>query len=255
MKSYNTHDELTNTLMKQFPSDKIRWRIGRAGNKNGKIWATLLAYVDARDVRSRLDEAFGRMHWGVEYDSLPNGTILATVWGEADINGTVVRKQATDGAGETQVEKEKGGISDAFKRAANASFGIYEHLYELGACFATVKDNGKHKGQYKDGSKTVYFKYDPPNIGSSTPQQKKAKPTPSPQSKPKTAVAPPQDLGVTIDDVIAVIPEEDLAGKYRANGFLKDDQGIKELDDERMLDLLTKFKKNPQAIISWAKGA
>ena len=165
MKEYNSEEELTSILSAPYTSDKVRWRVGRAGESNGKIWAMLLAYVDARDFRARMDEAFGRMNWSVTYDTLSNGTIIATTQASCKINGDIVTKTAQDGAGDTQVEREKGGLSDAFKRSANAGFGIYESLYEIKDSFANIHDKGKFKGQFKgrDG-KTKYFKYDPPAI-------------------------------------------------------------------------------------------
>src|ERR1700722_6080658 len=55
-------------LKKPFPEDEIEWRIGSAGKKgNGQIWATCLAYVQARAIMNRLDEVCGAENWRVSY--------------------------------------------------------------------------------------------------------------------------------------------------------------------------------------------
>lgn len=228
MKSYKNEDQLMAILMAPYANDKVRWRVGRAGCKGQKVWAMLLAYVDARDVRHRLDEAFGRMHWGVDYSELPNKTIIATIWGETNINNQIVRKSASDGAGGTQVEKEKGGISDAFKRAANAAFGVYEYLYEIKDAFANVSDRGKLKGQYKDGNTTKYFKYDPPNISGKA----QAKQAPAPKAAPIDVLMELEKLGLDRVKCQNVIKEKKYTPEFLSEGWTSNK------------DSLVKFFKN-----------
>ena len=53
------------------------------------------------------------------------------------INGVWITK--TDGAGDTNIEGEKGGLSDAFKRAA-VKFGVGRYLYYMPNAVNTFDD-------------------------------------------------------------------------------------------------------------------
>ena len=54
----------------------------------------------------------------------------------------------SDAAGETNVEGEKGGVSDAFKRAA-VKFGVGRDLYRLDTQWMPIDDWGKFKERPK----------------------------------------------------------------------------------------------------------
>ena len=135
---------------------QLRWRIGRKSKDKKK--ATALAYVSARDVMERLDAVCGVAGWKDEYITEPPRTIrksktawnteIVDTWNE-QICGRVICKLSIldpitkewvtkcDGAGETVVEGEKGGISDAFKRAA-VKFGVNRECYNLGTQWCTI---------------------------------------------------------------------------------------------------------------------
>jgi len=104
-------------LAKPFPPDKIKWRKGGNG---------YLAYIDARHLMNRLDEVVGPENWEDSYEETPKGRVLCKL--SLCIDGQWISK--SDGAGDTAFEGEKGGISDAFKRAG-VKWGIGRYLYEL----------------------------------------------------------------------------------------------------------------------------
>ena len=106
-------------LKAPFPADQISWRPGKVCKDNKKGLA--LAYIDARDVMDRLDEVVGE--WQDSYEEIA-GRLVCKI----TINGIT----RTDGAGDTAIEGEKGGLSDAFKRAA-VKWGIGRYLYRLPA--------------------------------------------------------------------------------------------------------------------------
>ena len=110
-----TIKELERQLKRPFPVSKIKWRKG-GGNKE-------LAYIDARDVMDRLDAIFGIAGWQVAYDFVGNRMICNIA---CKINEDWVSK--SDGADDTQIESEKGGISSALKRAG-VLWGIGRYLY------------------------------------------------------------------------------------------------------------------------------
>jgi hypothetical protein len=107
-------------LSKPFPASKISWRVGATNADKSKGIA--LAYIDARDAMERLDEVVGIDGWQCRYPFAGCCELGLRV------NGEWIWK--SNGAGETQVEAEKGQFSDAFKRAG-VMFGIGRYLYDL----------------------------------------------------------------------------------------------------------------------------
>ncbi|AZO96174.1 Rad52/Rad22 family DNA repair protein [Halocella sp. SP3-1] len=132
-------------LKEPLPIDEISWRVQSCGiNSSGKPWAMVLAYKDARADMNRLDEVCGPGNWQRKHSFGNNGEILCSVG--IKIGDEWVWK--TDGAAQTNVEGEKGGLSDAFKRAC-VSWGIGRYLYNLTENFAECSMD-KNK-RYQDG--------------------------------------------------------------------------------------------------------
>ncbi len=125
-------------LAAEFPRADIHWR-AQTLTKNGDK-ALALAYLDARDVMDRLDDVCGPAGWQSRYTETAKGRVLCEIG--IRIGDEWVWK--SDGAGDTAVEGEKGGISDAFKRAA-VHWGIGRYLYRLEQvwCPCEVGNNGK----------------------------------------------------------------------------------------------------------------
>ena len=111
-------NKLLAQLSKPFASNMIHWRVGST-TKDGKR-GMALAYLDARDVMDRLDNVCGT-NWSDSYVEVA-GRVVCSI----NIDGVI----RTDGPGDTQVEAEKGGLSDAFKRAA-VKWGVGRYLYRL----------------------------------------------------------------------------------------------------------------------------
>ena len=120
-----------------FPVESLSWRVGNKSNwdkvnkkpkdPNKPVKAQMLVYIDSRDVQDRLDEVceICDILWENDFKEVGgrmvcNLTILEPVSG--------YRITRTDGAGDTDFEAEKGGLSDAFKRAA-VMFGVGRYLY------------------------------------------------------------------------------------------------------------------------------
>lgn len=111
-------------LAAEFPREAVSWRaqsLTRAGDK-----AMALAYIDARDVMDRLDAVCGPGCWSDSYIETPKGRVICSLAIKTD-EGWISK---SDGAGDTAVEGDKGGISDAFKRAA-VKWGIGRYLYAM----------------------------------------------------------------------------------------------------------------------------
>lgn len=122
-------------LKEPFDPKVIHWRVG--ATSKDKSTGIALAYLDARDVMKRLDDVLGIDGWQDEYEEFKNMTICKL---SLKINNEWIVK--CDGAGETDVEAEKGMISDAFKRAA-VKFGVGRYLYYLPTEWVPLKPAGR----------------------------------------------------------------------------------------------------------------
>lgn len=122
-------------LAAPFPPERISWRVGSTTQDKARGMA--LAYIDARDVQDRLDEVCGT-GWQVRTPWCVNGRIACEIG--IKIGDEWVWRG--DGAGETDVEADKGAFSDAFKRAA-VRWGIGRYLYDLDSPWVALKPAGK----------------------------------------------------------------------------------------------------------------
>jgi hypothetical protein len=122
-------------LQAPFPAQEIEWRVGSttADKKSGLA----LAYLTARHVMDRLDDVCGPARWQDRYEFHGARTVcyLSILIGDEWVT-------KADGAGDSDVEAEKGAISDALKRAA-VKWGIGRYLYLLGNTWVTIEPVGK----------------------------------------------------------------------------------------------------------------
>lgn len=122
-------------LAAPFPPEAISWRVGSTNKEKTKAMA--LAYIDARDVMERLDSVVGPANWQNKY-SHANGKTVCDL--AVRVDGEWVWK--ADGAGDTDVEAEKGAFSDALKRAA-VRFGVGRYLYGLKSPWVEIREQGR----------------------------------------------------------------------------------------------------------------
>lgn len=127
--------DLFDRLKAPFPPERISWRIGSTtANKERGL---ALAYIDARDVMERLDEVCGPGGWQCRYPHAGAKTVC-----EIGIRSGDEWIWKADGAGDTDVEAEKGALSDAFKRSA-VRWGIGRYLYDVGSPWVAIEPAGK----------------------------------------------------------------------------------------------------------------
>lgn len=144
-------------LKKHFSDTELEWKPQSVGIKNGKPWAMILCYVQARAIQNRLDEVFGPMNWKDEYRFEQNGVICRLSVYCSERKEWIAKE---NGSPETDIESFKGGISGAFKRVASSGFGIGRYLYELDTTFADclmTKKKGYKQAKTKDGQ-YLYWK-------------------------------------------------------------------------------------------------
>ena len=130
-------------LKKEIP---FKWRV-----QSTKDWgADCVAYIDARDVQNLLDEVCGQQGWSIMYTEHKNNLfcrIGITIMGEK------VWKE--DCGTESNVEKQKGEASDAFKRAA-VMWGVGRFLYDMPIIRLDVVKNSKGKNVAAFNGKPLY---------------------------------------------------------------------------------------------------
>lgn len=125
-------------LKKPFLPDLISWRVGSTTKDKSKGMA--LAYIDARVVMQRLDDVCGPANWQCDYPHAAQKTVCRI---GIKIGDEWIWK--ANGAGDSDIEAEKGALSDAFKRAA-VLWGIGQYLYDLETPWVTLDTK-------KDGDK------------------------------------------------------------------------------------------------------
>lgn len=154
-----------NRLRDPFPYADVEWRIGQAGEKNGKIWAKCLAYITGRAIMDRLDDVCGPGEWQVRY-TVEDGHVGAGigirvgdewVW-KWDGTGTM---PSTGGLSEA--DAGKGDFSNALKRAGVA-WGIGRYLYRLEEGWAAVHEDGRNFARLPKDKGSKPFKWDPPGL-------------------------------------------------------------------------------------------
>ena len=130
-------------LSAPFDPEDISWRVGSTTKDKTKGMA--LAFVDARTVMERLDAVCGPAGWQNRYSHANGKTVcdIGILCGDAWI-------WKADGAGDSDIEAEKGALSDAFKRSA-VRWGIGRYLYDLESPWVQLDEWKRiQKGEYKN---------------------------------------------------------------------------------------------------------
>lgn len=123
---------MNNTLTAPILPNEIEWRV-QSQTSTGKL--IVVPYINNRCVMHRFDAAFGPENWTSEFREIANGFICRLT---VTINDRTIYRE--DGASKTNIEPEKGGISDAMKRTA-VQFGLGRCLYDYPRVF--IETDGK----------------------------------------------------------------------------------------------------------------
>ena len=199
-----------------FPPEDIEWRVQSSGEKDGKPWALVLAYITNRAIMDRFDEVCGPENWKNEFIAAPNGGTLCGL--SIKINGEWVTKW--DGAENTDIEAVKGGLSGAMKRAA-VHWGPGRYLYNLPTGWAVVSNSGSHRDKTKQGT---WFKWNPPPlpawaVPSGTKQQKppeKHQDAPQAPEEDVPDFSPPEQVEPT-ETTISSLQVKAMIGTMKSN--------------------------------------
>lgn len=131
-----TDKGLLEKLKDPFDPRFVKWRVG--ATTKDKTKGIALAYIDSREVMKRLDEVCGVAGWQSRYSHVDKHGVACDIG--IKINDEWVWK--ANGAGETDVEAEKGAMTDAFKRAA-VLWGVGRYLYYIPNQWVALKPQGK----------------------------------------------------------------------------------------------------------------
>jgi hypothetical protein len=136
----NDAQEIFDALCAPFAPEEIFWRVGPTNERTkgeGILRGQPLCYIDARSVMDRLDAVCGPQGWQDSYTPGMGTSIVCNIGIRLD--GEWIWKG--DGAGATDMEADKGALSDAFKRAG-VRWGIGRYLYEIKAPWLPLEKRG-----------------------------------------------------------------------------------------------------------------
>ena len=131
---------------------QIEFKVSQIKKTDSAVWASILAYKDARVDMQVLDQAVGQLNWSVEYQRDSKGVLQCTVSIWDDEKQQWISK--TSNGTESDFESEKGEYSDAFKRAC-FMWGIGRQLYDFPQILIQLSegdyydDKGKVRASFK----------------------------------------------------------------------------------------------------------
>lgn len=186
-------NEQAQKLEYPFTPDEIEWRVLRT-NKD-KTKGQVAAYVDSRAIQNRLDAVLGRENWQNNFVTVqgPNNDTTSHICQLSIYYED--RKEwisKSDGASSTDIEPIKGGLSNAFKRAASM-WGLGRYLYGLKNIWAFLdeyKAIDKNEFPKLDDIYVKYVKQYLAEQSKKTGQKEQQQPTTTPQVKKDTPPAP-----------------------------------------------------------------
>ena len=227
--------ETLEILSKPFDPKEVEVKI-QAVNKD-RTRAQVVAYVDARTVLDRLDEAVGPTGWSDAYDVLSDktdgdGRRLVEV--RCALTVCDVSKEDV-GEGDSL----KAAFSDALKRAA-VKFGIGRYLYRLPKVWADLDERGNIKDP--DAVKRLL-------LGGEAPSQEERGTRP----QPKDDNSPPRPGGITEAQIryihklwAEIAAEGDDIHEYASAILGRDVQSLKELTRQEASKLIEAIKEEPR---------
>lgn len=231
---------------KPFSAEDVSWKL-QLTNKE-KTSGLAVAYLDARAIADRLDAVVGQNRWKDEYKPWHNYVTkkgqkfaqLCTIYiYDEDLQEWIGK---TDGAEDSDIEPIKGGLSDAFKRAA-VRWNIGRYLYKMEPVWVDIEPRGDSfvikKNEFKKlnevYTKAVAAMFGNPSAASGSqmpkPQEKKpAEPKPQSQRKAENGAQTPvyeiQDVQVQTDASgdKSALALSDGKQRYRMYMYGKDDR-------------------------------
>jgi hypothetical protein len=200
-------------LRAPFAPDRVSWRVGSTTQDKSKGLA--FAYIDARDVMDRLDDVCGPGGWQNNYPHANGKTVCAI---GIKVGDEWIWK--ANGAGDSDVEAEKGALSDALKRAA-VQWGIGRYLYDVTPPWVEIEPMGKSfkikEHEYRRLRRLLTGEAPPPEPKAPVPEDPAAKPVFIPRPKDGWSPAAANVFGKQFLDVARKLPKPARQEHYRMN--------------------------------------
>jgi hypothetical protein len=139
-------------LKQPLDASQIDFKIAQVTKTKDNVWASILAYKDARVDMQVLDDAVGQLNWQCTYQRDSKGVLQCSIGIFDETKSTWVWK--TSNGTESDYESEKGEYSDAFKRAG-FMWGIGRQLYDFCQIWIQLSEGDYYEkdGKVKASSK------------------------------------------------------------------------------------------------------
>ncbi len=150
-----SENKFLEALGQPFPYSDVNWRMQYVDKE--KVEGFAVPYLDARAIADRLDEVVGQNNWKDSY--IPWHTYVEKTEDKGKVTTKQIQSQIcvlsiydeerkewiekSDGAENTDFESIKGGISDAFKRAA-VKWNVGRYMYRMKPVWIKAKKQGKN---------------------------------------------------------------------------------------------------------------
>lgn len=135
------------SLQAEFPFEQLGWKIIHTFESDGRFFAYVAPFVDARAIQDRFDEVFGIDKWQVSYEKWGEKATKCTI--SVFLNERWISKE--DGSEESDYSSVKGGFSNSLKRAA-VLWGVGRYLYN-------VKPTKVELSTRSNGPNSIYVSY------------------------------------------------------------------------------------------------
>ena len=132
------NQEIIKKLLAPFPFEAIE-AMTLTYNKD-KTKGMAVFYLKSRAIQKRLDDVVGPMNWCNHFSTWHDNSQICGISIFNAERGEWITKH--DGAENSDIEPIKGGLSDAFKRAA-VLWGIGRYLYQIDGVWVEVEQRGK----------------------------------------------------------------------------------------------------------------
>ncbi|HDR8481913.1 hypothetical protein IRV17_28440 [Bacillus cereus] len=142
------------SLQAEFPFEQLGWKITHTFESQGRFFAYVAPFVDARSIQDRFDEVFGIDKWQVSYEKWGEKATKCTI--SVFLNERWISKE--DGSEESDYSSVKGGFSNSLKRAA-VLWGVGRYLYNIKPrkVELTASSNGPNSIYVSYQKKGYYF--------------------------------------------------------------------------------------------------
>ncbi len=203
---------------KPFPASDVSWRLQYVNEQ--RMQGIAVPYLDARAVADRLDEVVGQNRWKDSYtpwhESVSGKKTKSSQLCTISIYDDELQQwiDKTDGAEDSDIEAVKGGLSDAFKRAA-VKWNIGRYLYSFNTVWVTAEargnsyvipesENAKLEKAYNDTVARMFGTPAPKQTTTQPTQKQNTQPQPVQQKQAETpppapAITQPQNNDETAD--------------------------------------------------------